>query len=88
LVKGRNFETSELVLGSTDATPKVGSIIITEDLGKKLFPSGDALGKTVFMSNQPRTIVGIVTDVKVPEKGTGIYAFKSVFMPVRVADVA
>src|ERR1700735_987787 len=88
LVKGRNFETSEVVVGSTEADPTVGSIIITEDLSRSLFPSGDALGKTVFMSNHPRTIVGIIADVKVPEKGTSNYAYKAVFMPVRLADVA
>jgi putative ABC transport system permease protein len=88
LIKGRNFRTSEVVPGSTDAGPTVGSIIITEDLSRSLFPSGNALGKTVFMSNHPRTIVGIVTDVKVPQKGTSNYAYKAVFMPVRVADVA
>jgi putative ABC transport system permease protein len=88
LIKGRNFQTSEVVLGSTDAEPKVGSIIITEDLSQKLFPAGEALGKTVFMSNHPRTIVGIIADVKVPEKGASNYAYKAVFMPVRIADVA
>jgi putative ABC transport system permease protein len=88
LIKGRNFQTSEVVLGSLDADPKVGSIIITEDLSQKLFPAGEALGKTVFMSNHPRTIVGIIADVKVPEKGTSNYAYKAVFMPVRLADVA
>src|ERR1700727_2223147 len=88
LIKGRNFQTSEVVLGSTEADPTVGSIIITEDLSRSLFPSGDALGKTVFMSNHPRTIVGIVADVKVPQKGTSNHAYKAVFMPVRLADVA
>jgi putative ABC transport system permease protein len=88
LIKGRNFQTSELVLGSTDADPKVGSLIITEDLSRSLFPAGDALGKTVFMSNHPRTIVGIIADVKVPQKGTGSYAYKALLMPVRLADVA
>jgi putative ABC transport system permease protein len=88
LIKGRNFHTSEVVLGSMDADPKVGSIIITEDLSRRLFPSGEALGKTVFMSNHPRTIVGIIADVKVPEKGTSNYAYRAVFMPVRLADVA
>src|ERR1700721_1939861 len=43
LIKGRNFQTSEVVLGSTEADPTVGSIIITEDLSRSLFPSGDAL---------------------------------------------
>jgi putative ABC transport system permease protein len=88
LIKGRNFETSDIVLGSTDADPKVGSLIITEDLSRSLFPSGEALGKTVFMSNHPRTIVGIIADVKVPQKGTSDYAYKAAFMPVRLADVA
>jgi putative ABC transport system permease protein len=88
LIKGRNFLTSEVVLGSTDADPTVGSIIITQDLSRSLFPRGDALGKTVFMSNHPRTIVGIIADVKVPQKGASSYAYKAVFMPVRLADVA
>src|SRR5271168_3112367 len=36
LIKGRNFQTSEVVLGSMDEDPKVGSIIITENLSHKL----------------------------------------------------
>jgi putative ABC transport system permease protein len=88
LIKGRNFQTNEVVLGSMDADPKVGSVIITEDLSRRLFPSGEALGKTVYMSHHPRTIVGIIADVKVPEKGTSNYAYKAVFMPVHLADVA
>ena len=87
LIKGRNFQTGEVVPGSTDAEPEVGSIIITEDLSRSLFPSGEALGKAVFMSNHPRTIVGIIADVKVPQKGTSNYAYRAVFMPVRIADV-
>jgi putative ABC transport system permease protein len=88
LIKGRNFQSDEMVLGSTDEDPKVGSLIITEDLSRSLFPSGEALGKTVFMRNHPKTIVGIVANVKVPEKGTSNHAYKAVFMPVRLADVA
>jgi len=87
LIKGRNFQTTEVALGSTDETPNVGSIIITEDLSRSLFPSGDALGKTVFVINHPRIIIGIIADVKVPQKGTSNYAYNAVFMPVRVADV-
>jgi putative ABC transport system permease protein len=88
LIKGRNFLASDVVPGSTDAAPNVGSIIVTEDLSRRLFPTGEALGKTVFMYNHPRTIVGIIADVKVPEKGANNYAYKAVFMPVRLADVA
>ena len=89
LIEGRNFYPSEVVPGSTDEDPKVASIIITEDLGRRLFQSGDALGKTVFMSNHPWTIVGIIADVEVPEKrATRDFAYRSVLMPVRLADVA
>jgi putative ABC transport system permease protein len=88
LIKGHNFQSSEVVPGSTDAEPKVGSIIITEDLSQKLFPGGEALGKTVFMSKHPRTIVGVIADVRVPERGTSDFSYKAVFMPVRLADVA
>jgi MacB-like periplasmic core domain len=89
LIKGRNFQANDVVLGSTDENPKVGSIIITESLSQRLFPAGDALGKTVFMGNHPRTIVGIIADVKVPEKkAPANLAYKAVFLPVRLADVA
>jgi len=47
LIKGRNFQTNEVVPGSMDAGPKVGSVIITEDLSRSLFPSGEALGKSM-----------------------------------------
>jgi putative ABC transport system permease protein len=37
-------------------------VVITEDLAKRLFPKGDALGRTVYaqMINRPAKIVGIV----------------------------
>src|SRR6202012_2124165 len=34
LIKGRNFQAGEVVSGSTDADPDVGSLIITEDLSR------------------------------------------------------
>jgi putative ABC transport system permease protein len=89
LIKGRNFVASEIVQGSTDEDPKVSSIIVTKNLSQRLFPAGDALGKTIFMSNHPRTIVGIIVDVKVPEKNApSNIAYNAVFLPVRLADVA
>jgi putative ABC transport system permease protein len=89
LIKGRNFLSSEVVAGSTDEEPNVGSIIVTESLSRGLFGSDVALGKTVFMGQQARTIVGIVADVKVPEKkASSDLAYKAVFLPVRLADVA
>ncbi len=76
-----------MVLARGSGPWKVGSII-TENLSQKLFPAGQALGKTVFMWNHPRTIVGIIADIKVPEKEASNHAYRAVFMPVRLADVA
>ena len=86
LIAGRNFESNEVVPGSQDADPVVGSVIITEDLSRALFPSGESLGKTVYMSDQPRIIVGIIADVEVPAAGTRTFAYRSVLLPVRFAD--
>jgi putative ABC transport system permease protein len=88
LIKGRNFQATEVVIGSQERDPEVDSIIITEDLSRKLFPSGEALGKTVFMENHPRTVVGIIADLEVPGTGDGNITYRSVLMPVRLADVA
>ena len=74
------------VLGSQNAEPEVGSIIITEDLSRALFPSGNSLGKTVYLSDKPTTIVGIVADLEVPSVGTRTIAYRSLLLPVRFAD--
>jgi putative ABC transport system permease protein len=86
LIAGRNFAPAEVVPGSQNADPVVGSVIITEDLSRALFPSGQSLGKTVYMSDQPRTIVGIIADMEVPSVGTRTFAYRSVLLPVRFAD--
>jgi putative ABC transport system permease protein len=41
-------------------------VVITEDLAKRLFPRGDALGKTLYaqMINRPAKIVGIVAHMQ------------------------
>jgi putative ABC transport system permease protein len=86
LIAGRNFESTEVVPGSQNGQPVVSSVIITQDLSHALFPSGQSLGKTVYMSDQPRTIVGIIADMEVPSVGTRTFAYRSVLLPVRFAD--
>lgn len=86
LIAGRNFESTEVIPGSQNREPVVGSIIITEDLSRALFPGGGSLGKTVYMSDQPRIIVGIIADMEVPSVGTRTIAYRSVLVPVRFAD--
>jgi putative ABC transport system permease protein len=87
LLKGRNFEASEITAGSQELDPNVSSLIVTETLSRKLFPAGDALGKTVFVGNHPRIIVGIIADVETAGTGTSNFIYQAVLMPVRLADV-
>lgn len=63
LVQGRDFypdEVQVVIPGKTKpVSPKV--VIVTQALADKLFPGGDALGKTFYWSgDKPCTIVGIV----------------------------
>jgi putative ABC transport system permease protein len=88
LIAGRNFDASDLQPGSQLDEPKSGPVIITQDFARKLFPGGQAVGKTVFMGDQSKIIVGMIADVEVPSVGTRTFAYRSVLLPVRLADVA
>ncbi|HET7674673.1 MAG TPA: FtsX-like permease family protein [Gammaproteobacteria bacterium] len=63
LVAGRNFRPDEILEEDSQSTdfPKV--VIVTRAMADKLFPNGDALGKTVYEGAGGRhaaTIIGIV----------------------------
>jgi putative ABC transport system permease protein len=62
LVAGRNFTADEIVPNLPNVNYEPGTAIVSQALAKKLFPDGDALGKTVwgFGNNKSQTIVGIV----------------------------
>jgi putative ABC transport system permease protein len=66
LVAGRAFDASAVRPPAADGREMFGNwsseIVITENLARKLFPDGDALGKTLHagLVNKPATIVGIV----------------------------
>lgn len=68
LVAGRNFEPSEISLATFGDKIKPAQIIITNALGLKLFPNGDALGKQVYVDDDspPSTIIGIVEKMQQP----------------------
>ena len=66
LTAGRNFRHDEITppLSTTDASRFVPSIIIGRELGERLFPHENPLGKQVYDSlNQVATIIGIVDPV-------------------------
>ncbi|HET9033406.1 MAG TPA: FtsX-like permease family protein [Dokdonella sp.] len=68
LVAGRDFkpeEVQDVVFGDR---LQPSAIIVTQALADKLFPDGDALGKEIYMGDEPPTsrIVGIVERLQQP----------------------
>jgi putative ABC transport system permease protein len=66
LVAGRTFDPNAIMPPSSDMATAIAKwapeMIVTQAMAKKLFPQGDALGKTVYvgLTNKSTTIVGIV----------------------------
>ncbi|MBS0381609.1 MAG: ABC transporter permease [Proteobacteria bacterium] len=88
LISGRNFTPNEITRdpGGNYEPPMA---IITTALAEKLFPSGDALGKTIYFNGTatPTTIIGIVARLQTPNTEAGnSRAWNSVLLPVRPDD--
>ncbi|WP_029922387.1 ABC transporter permease [Nevskia soli] len=66
LIAGRNFTADEIRERSERDKAQPGVMIVTKAVGEKLFPDGSALGKTVYVEDQPIVIVGIVDMLKTP----------------------
>ncbi len=68
LVAGRNFDPAEVVeRNDLDGKPPA-ALIVSQALAMKLFPNGDALGKSIYLSTfkQKAPIVGIVERLQQP----------------------
>ncbi|HEX7768870.1 MAG TPA: ABC transporter permease, partial [Dokdonella sp.] len=68
LVAGRNFKPEEITSATFGDQLKPASIIVSKALADRLFPDGDALGKQVYMDQDPptSTIVGIIERAQQP----------------------
>lgn len=92
LIAGRNFSPSEIVDRNADAFPAVSGFIITRTLADKLFPAGDALGKSVYVESEtkPTPIIGIVDRLQGPFVDAsgyfGSFAESSILAPYRLLD--
>ncbi len=89
LVAGRNFSTSEVANRTETEVPPTPGYIVTQALAAKLFPRGDALGKSIFVeTSKPVPIVGIVDRLQGPfTVATGLFstfAENSVLSPYRL----
>jgi putative ABC transport system permease protein len=67
LIAGRNFTASEVTSFDREQQPAPPQVIVTKAFADKLFPEGNALGKTVYyIKGRPSTIIGIVEKLTVP----------------------
>lgn len=86
LVAGRNFTPSEIDHHTIRST-RAGSVaIVSQALADRLFPSGNALGKTIYVDIHPMTIVGIVARLQTPTvaRWGQNWAYDSILLPVRL----
>jgi putative ABC transport system permease protein len=92
LIAGRNFLPSEIVDRDSNAFPPVSGFIITRALAEKLFPTGEALGKSIYVESDttPTPIVGIVDRLQGPFVDAsgyfGSFAENSILAPYRLLD--
>jgi putative ABC transport system permease protein len=67
LIAGRNFTASEILDRDGKTTPPATEIIITQALAQRLFPRGDALGKSIYTETKnPSPIIGIIERLQGP----------------------
>ena len=68
LVAGRNFEAREIVERNDMEGKPPAAIIVSQALATKLFPNGDALGKSIYLGSykSKAPIVGIVERLQQP----------------------
>ncbi|AIF49257.1 ABC transporter permease [Dyella japonica] len=87
LVAGRNFRADEI--GHMDMRYKLAPpmVIVTKALADKLFPAGDAVGKTIYLVGGPATIVGEVELLQAQSvsQWASAFAYRSVIIPERLA---
>ncbi|RZZ89517.1 ABC transporter permease [Pseudoxanthomonas winnipegensis] len=88
LIAGRDFNVDEYLLGSELNKPDIdfskvaASIIVSSAMAKKLFPNEPAVGKTVYMSQTPLHIVGVVETLTRPTLNGGNRTY-SMLLPIR-----
>ena len=87
LVAGRNFTSAEVNHMGFRGHNRPPIVIVTKALADKLFPQGDALGKTIYVDRDtPSTIVGIIDRMQVPspDSWANDWFWNSVLIPTRL----
>jgi putative ABC transport system permease protein len=87
LVAGRNFTPADVNHMGFRGHNRPPIVIVTQALADKLFPQGDALGKTIYVDRDtPSTIIGIVARMQVPSADSWAsgWFWNSVLIPTRL----
>ena len=67
LIAGRNFTASEIINRDGSSAPPATGVIVTRTLAQRLFPRGDALGKSIYTETKdPSPIIGIIDRLQGP----------------------
>lgn len=86
LIAGRHFADADFKETADLAGVDSSVLIVTEDVAKRYFPNGDALGKLVYMAEKAQTIVGIVKKLQRPRRGVeGDEAGFTVIAPIKAS---
>jgi putative ABC transport system permease protein len=92
LLAGRNFTADEIATRTDTDIGAISVVIVTKALGDKLFPGGDALGKSIYIESDTKAvrIIGILERLQTPFYGvTGVastFAENSTIAPYRPYD--
>ena len=89
LVAGRNFRPDDVMVMGTQQAVTPPTVIVSKALADRLFPGGDALGKSFYaMGATPSTIIGIVDPLhrQGVSQWNKAYAGQSLIWPIRSAD--
>lgn len=89
LIAGSDFQPGEYreydeVVNDPESETKGSSVILTKSAADKLFPDGDALGKTVYSGRMPLRVTGVVKVLGRPSRVEG-NTQHSMVLPIRMS---
>ncbi|WP_329741145.1 ABC transporter permease [Dyella sp. A6] len=89
LIAGRNFRSDDVMVMGTQQSITPPTVIVSKALADRLFPGGDALGKSFYaMGTTPSTIIGIVDTLhrQGVDQWSQAHAGQSLIWPLRADD--
>ena len=89
LIAGRDFQDDEVrdleeVIKDEEMEARGSVVILSEATARKMFPNGDAPGKTIYTGRMPLRVVGVVKELARPVTVESNTTY-SMILPVRVA---